>query len=365
MPNQIIHTIKTKDSKFKYHFLSGLFLAGSTISSKVHPIMEVNYLKKILISSRKIKLSKDGLILKENIKVGLLMAYNLHSDSKVTQIENLTSNITLFKSYPELIDIFKGEIMSIDNEFFQKLHRKCIRLESVSEFRLNFGFLRGAEPNSFSQSEMFVAKLLNKHGFISNNYRHGDTNLSESDIVDDELEKQIEVTFAFKTELSNRKKGPYFDVERILTEFSNNRFIRPSKSLIGKMNKKYTSKYKSFLAILMIGKPESSYTLFLKLLDNLQSEGKFISPFYGYYLITYDPLDNYICISSTIDQKVITDDDCKDFTFVEKTITDYTKLNNKDKYLFVLKDIFTCESPILIIDKNQFDLYAKNLEIHF
>lgn len=363
MPSQVVHTIKTKNSDFKYHFLKGLFLAGSRISEKTHPVNEVNELKDLLISKRKITRGKHGFVLKENIKVGLLMAYNLYSDSKKTEMENLSKSITLLNPYPELGDIFKGEIVSSGNELYINLNRKCVKLDSVWKFELNYDFLRGAEPSIFSESESFVSTLLLKHGFITSNFRHGITELDECDIVDESIKMQVEVTYAFKTELKDPKKIPKNDVERILTEFSDNRFIHPSRSLINKMSKTYTSKFKHYLAILMIGTPDSSFTLFLRLLDKLQKDGVEISPFCGYFLIAYDPMNDYLCISSTMDKNVIIDEDCGEFTLIKKELISYSEVNEDDKYLFILKDIFTDETQVSIFDKKQFDEYAKNLEI--
>lgn len=365
MTRQVVHIIKNKSCDFMYHFPKGLFLAGSRVSDNRHPINEVNELKEQLIAAKRIVKNKHGLFVKKNIKVGLLMAYNLFSDSEKTEIDDLSTHIALFKHYPGLIDIFPGGVVSTNDELFINLNRYCFKLDTVSKFRLNYEFLRGTEPNVFSKTERFVAELLMKHKIISRNYRHGNAEKDECDIVDETLGKQIEVTFALKTELSNRRKNPIYDFERIVAEFNDNRFIHPSKSLIKKMSKTYSSKYQSYLAVLMIGSPDSSYTLFERLVDNLLKESIQKVPFCNYFMICYDPIKDMIYVYFPLENKLITDNECGDFDFIEKETTTYSEINDDSKYLFVLRDIFTSEIQLSILEKNHFSDFAKKIKVFF
>lgn len=365
MSKQIKHVIKTKGSSFMYHFIKGYFLAGSRISNLTHPVNEVNELRESLLKSKKIIRRDNNLILRENIKIGFLMAYNLHCGKLESELESLTQNLNLYKSLPGLMDIFKGEIVSTGNELFKNLNRKCAKFESISSFKLNYDFLKGASPNEFSQSELFAAKLLNKHGFLTKDFSHGNTDLNECDIIDKNLNIQVEVTFAFKTELSDSRLSPFYDVEKILSEFNDNKFIRPSESLMKKMSNEYTPKLNSFLAVLMIGTADSSLKLFERLINKLESQGLKVSPFKGYFFITYDPMKDYICIFSTTGKKIIYEEDCSSFTFIIKEHIDYSEMNEDEKYLISLRDLFTKENQLLLINKRDFLNYAKDINLYF
>jgi hypothetical protein len=361
----IKHVIKTKDSSFRYHFTKGYFLAGSIISNLTHPVNEVNELRESLINSKKIIKRGSDLFLNSNYKIGLLMAYNLHCGKLENELENLSHDLNLYKSIPGLTDIFKGGVVSTENELFKNLYRKCVKFKSISSFALNYDFLKGAPPNEFSQSELFTAKLLHKHGFLTADFSHGNTELSESDIIDTNLNMQIEVTFAFKTELSNRRLSPFYNVELVLGEFSDNQFIRPSESLMKKMSNKYSPNLNPFLALLMIGTADSSLKLFERLLDKLESQGLQVSPFRGYFFIAYDPTKDHICILSTINKEIIYDEDCSDFTFVKKEPIDFSDMNEDEKYLVSLRDLFTNENQLLLMNKRDFLNYAKDIDLYF
>lgn len=361
----IIHVIKTKDSSFRYHFTKGYFLAGSRISNLTHPVNEVNELRESLLRSKKLIKRGSDIFLKSNLKIGLLMAYNLHCGKLENELESLSQDLNLYKIISELPYFFKGEIVSTGNEFFINLYRKCVKFKSISSFALNYEFLKGEHPNEFSQSELFTAKILHKHGFLTADFSHGNIDLNECDIVDNNLNIQIEVTFAFKTELMDRKKRPFYDVERILSEFNDNQFIRPSESLMKKMSNEYSPELTPFLAVLMIGTADSSLKLFERLIDKLESQGLQVSPFSGYFFITYDPMKDHICILSTIKNEIIYDEDCNDFTFVKKEPIDFSDMNEDEKYLVSLKDLFTNENQLLLMNKRDFMSYAKDIDLYF
>jgi len=364
MSKQVIHTIKNRTGDFKYHFLKSVFLKGSRISGKIHPLKEVNNLKDKLIQDRKLIKMRDGYLLRKNLKVGFLMAYNLYSGELKTEIEDRANDIHLSKSTLEINSLVKGELVSTDNENYIELNKYCQKLEKVCILKLNYKFIEGASSDDFSKIESYIANLLHKHKYISGNYRHGVTNDKECDIVDEETNSQIEITFAFKTTISKKKKTPFEDVERILTEFSDNSFIHPSKSLLGKMNKEYTPKYKKYLAIVMVGTPESSFTLLDVLFKKLIDEGMEISPFIGYYMIVYEPFEEYIYLTFTGNQSQLTDNDCADFDFLKLEETTLDNLDDSSKYLFMLTNIFDNKKSIMILNKVEYLDYSNQLKVY-
>lgn len=360
----ILHIIRNKNNDFRYHVLKGVFLVGSKISSKNHPLAEVNIFKDSLIQSKKVKKEKDKYILKENIRVGILMAYNLFSDNLKIEIEDASNPIRLFRNMPTFRDIVNGEMISTDNEHFKRLNRYCLRIDSIWKFQLDYSFLEGNKDIEFSKSEKFVANLLLKHGFITEGYRHGDTKQKECDIVDESLNIQIEVTLAFKTTLKNHKKSPFYDTERIVSEFTDNSFIHPSESLIKKITNVYSSNYKKYLAVVLIGQPESSYTLFLRFLDKMSEKGLKESPFSGYIFICYDPIEDIIHIFSTEGQKQIDDIDCSNFQFIKKDEVKYDEMNDKDYYLIILRNIFDNRKQLSIFKRETILEYTKDMKLY-
>lgn len=364
MNKQIIHIIKNKAGDFRYHFLKGMLLKDSKVSNAVHPLHEVNILREQLIKNKKIKKIKSGYIVKDSFKVGFLMSYNLHSGELRKEIKDYASDIRLFKLTPEIDSLIKGEFISSDNQNYIELSKYSQKLEKVWFFNLNYKFIEGTHSDEFSKIEDYIAKLLNKHKYISDEYRHGIALNKECDIVDEGTNSQIEITFSFKTTLKKKKKTPYKDAERILTELSDNSFIHPSESLIGKMSKEYTDKYKKYLAIVMIGTPESSFTLFERLIDKLITGDKEISPFQGYYLIVYEPIEKYIYLTFTENQSELTEYDCSDFDFLKIEETSLDRLDDSSKYLFMLSEIFTEKKALMIFDKADYHDYAKKLKIY-
>ena len=71
---------------FKYHTRKCVMMKGSTISKNIHPIYEVELLKKKLLETGKIIDKQTHYVCKRSIHTGVLMAYNLHQGFLVSKL---------------------------------------------------------------------------------------------------------------------------------------------------------------------------------------------------------------------------------------------------------------------------------------
>lgn len=86
-----------KDDGFEYHLKKGILKKGSIISLKIHPIMEIEILKKKLRDNNLLKKEKYSYVTKQNIDIGLLVAYNLYKGEIVenVSIQEILLNVHL------------------------------------------------------------------------------------------------------------------------------------------------------------------------------------------------------------------------------------------------------------------------------
>ena len=71
---------------FAYDFMCGLMLRGSTVSRECHQLADVESLKSELISDGLIYEAGGNYVCAQDIRTGILMAYNLHCNHLVREL---------------------------------------------------------------------------------------------------------------------------------------------------------------------------------------------------------------------------------------------------------------------------------------
>lgn len=281
----VTYTISEKG--FKYHIIKGKLLKGSTISKKIYPIEEVEKIKQKLLSNKKLLDKGNYYELKENIRIGALMSYNLHHGIIKEEFEN-PNDIVISSTSDQKI---KGEfnfknIYSTDSVLRQSFDSNSIKLEKIYKYEIRNEFLKGNNPNQFSETEQLVRDILKKESQVIN-CRHGNTSNNEADIIDENLGIQIEVVTAFKAGIKDilRQKHDTF----FLLELIDSNLVQVSEALSNKFYKKnYTCKYQKELAIFCLGDTHSTKEFLKKLKATLEQNKNIKNNFRKIHFIIYD-----------------------------------------------------------------------------
>lgn len=349
----IKYTIKEKN--FKYHLLKGLLLKGSLISTSIHPIHEVEAIKQILKVKGIVKLYKNSLLLKEDYRVGLLMAYNLCNENLIRDYD--IDKIILDHALPndEISDGFSiRNLRCRDNIFYINCEKNARKISQIFKLKIDENFFTGNSPNEFNRSESFVANYLFEKGVISQNYRHGLTQNKECDIVDEELGVQIEIITEFKSQIK-KNQSPIKDYENLLLEMINTDLIKSSSALIEKFVKKeYSDKFQIGIAIFTFGTRKTYLTLLEDLSKKLhENPSSILNNYKSLYLITIDFLfDNIYFISSSkkIEEYKIKYDE---IDFLKKEVIKLEDMNDNDYYYFVSRNIFNGNEEVSSVTKSE------------
>lgn len=158
---------------FKYHIVKGELKKGSTLSKKKHPLREVNDFRENLNKRNLLLDCKNNYKLKKSIKIGALMAYNLHSGELEKNIES-DNDIVIRHDDKKVIEEFDFEnIYSTDSKIRNYEHMDSMIIDSIYEVELDFSKLSNHNPDQFSDVELLFFDVLKKENIISNNSRHG------------------------------------------------------------------------------------------------------------------------------------------------------------------------------------------------
>lgn len=149
----IIYTMNKNN--FKYHISKWELKKGTTISKKLHPLDEVNRFREKLLN-RKLLLDVGGYyILKNTIRVGATMAYNLHCGDLKSEIES-NNDIVVNCLDKKLIEEFDMKnIYSTDAKLRNSLSLDSMELIGLREVEIDFSVLSDPNPDNFSKLEKF------------------------------------------------------------------------------------------------------------------------------------------------------------------------------------------------------------------
>ena len=348
---------------FKYHILKGKFIKGSTIAKKKHPNKYVELVKKDLIKNNKLIDRGEFYELKENIKIGAMMAYNLHYGFLKTEFDN-ANDIVINSNQPELKSEFDFKnINSTDSIFHRSLLKNSLKLEKIYQYKIRKEFLKGNHADEFSETEKLVFDILKKENEIIKG-QHGKTDKNEADIIDETLGKQIEVVIAFKTAIKDKLRQKYDTF--YFTEFVDSNLIHISEAVKKKFNeKKYTNNLKKELAIFCFGNSNTSIGFLEKLKEFLEKNPNTKNNFTQIHFIIYDFIKNCVCYMYKNGIKYYKDSDFKDLNidFIDKKKIKLEDVQDEVEYIFLNKNIFKKEEYIVILKGKDFKNYARDMMI--
>ena len=348
--------------KFKYHIVKSELKKGSLISKKIHPLKEVEIYKQKLITKKCLKdYNEDYYILRNTIKIGGLMAYNLYFGEIKKEFERvnpivINTNDTLIKQ-----ELHMKNILSINSILHNNFCIDAYKLKKISTLEMNFDFISEHDPDKFSPVEEIIKKRLIKYSYISDQSRHGIASLKECDIVDEINGKQIEVITEFKNRLK-KDKTPHKNIDMLVIECVDNVFIKTSKALKEKFLKKsYTNQYEKQLAIFCIGNWESVVTMLEKLVKNLQEE-VIKNNFTKLYILFYDFVNESYYWYPTLDDEIEKIENISE-KIIYKTETKFCNIKKGNKYLIECENIFNSDIMIAYLTSEEINTLVNKINL--
>ena len=355
----IVYTMNKPN--FKYHISKGELKRGSTISKKVHPLKEVNQFRDKLLERKIILDNGKNYILNDTIKIGAVMAYNLHCGELKSEIES-NNDIVINRFDKAIIEEFNiKNIYSTDAKLRNSLILDSMKLSKLYEIEVDFSVVSEQKPDEFSKLEKMFSNVLIQEKIIDINSRHGLTQKNECDIVDEKHEIQVEIVTEFKNRLK-KDKTPQKNIDMFMIEAIDNNLIKTSDALMKKfLYKSYTSDYQIELGIFCIGEQKSISTMLKVLQGNLENNN-IKNNFKNIYIIWYDfILDEYYFYSSR--NKDIKKLKNQSLGLVKKKPISFKNMEDGKKYLIVLKNIFKEECALSYLSKTDIIKLVKQLRI--
>lgn len=346
---------------FKYHIVKGELKKGSILSKKKHPLREVNDFRENLNKRNLLLDCKNNYKLKKSIKIGALMAYNLHTGELENNIES-DNDIVIRHDDKKVIEEFDFEnIYSTDSKIRNYEHMDSMIIDSIYEVELDFSKLSNHNPDQFSDVELLFFDVLKKENIISKNSRHGLSDNNECDIVDEENKVQIELVTEFKNRVFKDKK-PHKNIDMFLLEAVNNNLTVSSKAIIDKFcTKEYTDKFKKELGIFCLGNNLSIQKMLQVLQTNLKNQN-IKNQFIKIYIIWNDFISDKYYLFNPND-KSIKELKNINLTILNKNKIDYSGMRDNKKYLIIIKNIFNGKSAIGYFSKQEIDERVKTLRM--
>lgn len=343
--NTIRYTIKSEG--FCYHTRKGVMRKGTTVSKSIHPVKAVEIFKNSLIDTRRVKDRGHYYECVKDIETGLLMAFNLHEGILKKRIPD--SIVTINGGDKEDRNIKDGirnkGFFSADNEFRKRIDRDCYKTTKILKTNYDDSFYKRTGDGSFSKVEKFVVDVLIETGAISN-YRRGDTNSHECDIVDETEGRQIEIVSLFdeKIPASIRYKNDEMRKQSIALDSCDfGKSIIPEGVIRKFKDKEYSDRYEKELAIYTLSGPGDIQRKLDSLKDMVKEliiRGELKNDFKDIHLIIHDPLfsESVNYFSSTM-QKRIDEKECS----IKPIITKETKkeeITDNAEYFVLQENIF-------------------------
>lgn len=329
---------------FNYHVFKGRLSKGSTISKSIHPVEEVEQIKRLLIRTHKLKDKKEYWELKSSICVGLLMALNLHRGMLVKE-NDLNQDIFVTKHDA---DDLRGKLpdkklIVDDSEMIRKMHGNQYKLSGIYTMEINNDFISFHSADDFSPIEKFSLELMQNKGVISQNIRHGVAKNNECDVVDETNMVQFEIIFEYITELpKNKMDERAFTPEIFSLQLVDNSYIHTSRALIKKMRSKtYTNKYPIKLIIFNVGTLHTTQRMFEEFLKEFDADKNIKNDFRNIYVITYDFINQKIffidCKNPKFEAIPCTPGE---IDFISMNPVKITEISPENNYMLICKNIF-------------------------
>lgn len=334
---------------FGYHFKKQEMVAKKCIiTGELHPINEVERLKEQLKTKKLLKPVDSGYILRRNIQVGPLMAYNLCSNKIEHSLDSLNAQVVingkdgednLIKSYFET-----PHIISSASDFGKGLCKYELKLDKVEVINVEDSFFERAKDKSFSNVENFMVHVLVKAGIVQD-YRRGDDTCHEADVITED--RQIElVTCLNKATNVIRYKMHDCSAAIIIDAIDTDHYQLPDGIIKKFSSKNYTNNYSKELAILFTGGICSEEAL-MKLLKQQLESGDIKNDFKKIYFILVDPIEDRISIVNGDKQKDISVESIPILMY-QKYAVDWDLLIEDERYLLSCINIFSGDKYLML-----------------
>lgn len=355
----IIYTLN--GTNFKYHITKGQLKKESTIAKKEHPIQEVNDFRESLRKKGLLTECKNNYRLKKSIKVGALMAYNLHTGKLEKNIKS-NNNLVIRRNDKKLKEEFDLEnIYSTDSDIRNFENMDSMKIDNICEVELDFSKLSNHNPDQFSDVELLFFDVLKQENIIDKNSRHGISGNKECDIVDEKNKIQIEIVTEFKNRMQ-KESQPQKNINMFLLEAVDNNLIVSSKAIINKFcTKKYTNKYEKELGIFCFGSTLAVKRMFRILKGTLQQQSvknKFIK----IYIIWNDFINDKFYLLNSNDKKTKELNNIN-LKVLNKNKVNYCEMKDNERYLITFKNIFNDKVAIGYFTKQEIKERTKILRI--
>lgn len=330
---------------FSYNVIKGIFNKGSVVSSKVHPVEEVELLKQRLLKRGLLANRGKFWVTKKPIYTGLLMALNLNSDFIVR--ENPFKDTLYVDSYTakKLEGQFpEKDLWVTDSELLSNNYREVLKVKKIFKMDINNEFLVNHESSSFGNDEKFVLQIFQEQGIISPSARHGVAKCNEADIVDEQLGQQYEVIYEVKNSLKKDKLGSAVrSPEMLLVQMVNNPYIHSSEALLKKLyDKQYTEEFVPNLIILNCGCGKTTDAMMNALANKIKNETKeFRTKYHHIFILTQNFIDESATLLQLNPAKVKTFECSNEkMGFIRLKECEQNEMTAEDQYLAVVDNIF-------------------------
>ena len=335
---------------FKYHARKCVMMKGSTISKNIHPIYEVELLKKKLLETGKIIDKQTHYVCKRSIHTGVLMAYNLHQGFLVSELPSCVITINGNEDMDtDIKDSFKlgSTVFAADNPYPKAIEKDCYKIKKILKANISRQFFERGQSDAFSSIESFVVEVLESIGAFKS-YRRGDAKKHECDIVVEEEMKQIEIVRFLDEKISDKvryNRKPISEEQALLFEYCNIGYNIVPEGVMNKFTKKqYTDDYSKELAIYTIGSlPQASGKAERLLKEIEKRRDDIITEYNRIHLIVHDPFiaeEVYYC---TRDKEIfVSDHSFTNSPIIGRTHIQKDEIVEGDSY-FVLKENLFCD----------------------
>lgn len=335
---------------FKYHARKCVMMKGSTISKNIHPIYEVELLKKKLLETGKIIDKQTHYVCKRNIHTGVLMAYNLHQGFLVSELPSCVITINGNEDMDtDIKDSFKlgSTVFAADNPYPKAIEKDCYKIKKILKANICRQFFERGQSDAFSSIESFVVEVLESIGAFKS-YRRGDAKKHECDIVVEEEMKQIEIVRFLDEKISDKvryNRKPISEEQALLFEYCNIGYNIVPEGVMNKFTKKqYTDDYSKELAIYTIGSLPQASEKAERLLKELEKRSDDISTEYNrIHFLVHDPFiaeEVYYC--SRDKEAVVSDHSFTYSPIIGRIQIQKDEIIENERY-FVIKESLFCD----------------------
>lgn len=348
MSNKTVTYLVT-EKDFRYHMKKCKMKAkGCIISSKTHPIAEVEKMKHSMLKAGKLRECDKGYILKEDYPTGLLMAYNLCSDKIESKLKSQHEVIinNAHNADRDIKDFFEiKNIASSENEFGNALKKDTYKLNKIERVEYNRKFYERAKNNDFSESEQSVVNSLKSVGAIKD-YRRGIAERKEADIVVEEELRQIEIVNGFNVANNIMRFGEKSSSAVTILDAVDTGYYKLPEGVLKKFyTKEYSSKYTTELAILFTGTVNTATKLLNEIRDGLRENREIKNDFEKIHIVILDPISDAIIYVSGVKTFRIPIENVN-VVLYKKTEIPFENMNDGEMYIMSCNNLFNKEKAL-------------------